>query len=213
MIGIKERSLDAALEAAGLCRIGLPKQWRDESDGFWIKAVVLVKKRNGDRSYMLAERGADRIIHYKQDFGRMSPFIGLLSIHPYKYLDEGRFTAQEGSVEEQKAFLAANSEKTEAELASMTDKEVEEAVVDCAIEKQCENNETDRLGNDMLEKMEEEYMPIEDVIAEIAANSDSSVSIDLDGTTADVQTIEGFKFGSAHRNMNDKAKKAKAKKK
>lgn len=88
MIEIKERSLNAALEATGLTRSGLPKCWIDESQGDWLKAIVLVKKRNGDKSYMLAERSRGGVIRYTRDFGRVSPFCGLLSIHPYEYTDE-----------------------------------------------------------------------------------------------------------------------------
>ena len=77
---IKEQSLRLALSAAA-CR-ELPKAYRDGS-GFWIKAIVLVRKRNMTQSYALAERGADGVIRYVKDFGLMSQIEGLVSAMEY----------------------------------------------------------------------------------------------------------------------------------
>lgn len=85
---IKEKSLKLALEAAA-CR-ELPKAYRDGM-GFWIKAIVLVRKRNMTQSYALAERRADGVIRYVKDYGLMSQIEGLVSVHPYVYFDEARF--------------------------------------------------------------------------------------------------------------------------
>ena len=99
---IKEQSLKLALEATA-CR-ELPKVYKDGS-GFWIKAIVLVRKRNHTQSYALAERRADGVIRYVKDFGLMSQIEGLVSVHPYVYFDEERFMHPYKSVEAQRRLL------------------------------------------------------------------------------------------------------------
>ena len=99
---IKEQSLKLALEATA-CR-ELPKVYKDGS-GFWIKAIVLVRKRNMTQSYALAERRADGVIRYVKDFGLMSQIEGLVSVHPYVYFDEERFMPPYKSVETQRRLL------------------------------------------------------------------------------------------------------------
>lgn len=99
---IKEQSLKLALEATA-CR-ELPKAYKDGS-GFWIKAIVLVRKRNHTQSYALAERRADGVIRYVKDFGLMSQIEGLVSVHPYVYFDEERFMCPYKSAEAQRRSL------------------------------------------------------------------------------------------------------------
>ena len=99
---IKEQSLKLALEATA-CR-ELPKVYKDGS-GFWIKAIVLVRKRNQTQSYALAERRADGVIRYVKDFGLMSQIEGLVSVHPYVNFDEERFMCPFKSVEAQRRAL------------------------------------------------------------------------------------------------------------
>lgn len=99
---IKEQSLKLALEATA-CR-ELPKAYKDGS-GFWIKAIVLVRKRNQTQSYALAERRADGVIRYVKDFGLMSQIEGLVSVHPYVYFDEERFMHPYKSAEAQRRLL------------------------------------------------------------------------------------------------------------
>ena len=99
---IKEQSLKLALEATA-CR-ELPKAYKDGS-GFWIKAIVLVRKRNQTQSYALAERRADGVIRYVKDFGLMSQIEGLVSVHPYVYFDEERFMHPYKSAEARRRLL------------------------------------------------------------------------------------------------------------
>ncbi len=85
---IKEKSLRLAKEAALLKE--LPKPWREGDSGFWFEAILLVKKANLDQSYILAERDGRGIIHYKKDFGRMSPILGIVGIYPYMFIDTAK---------------------------------------------------------------------------------------------------------------------------
>ncbi len=87
---VKEKSLKDALNVARL--LELPKQYSGDNEVFWLKAVALVRKRDATQSYCLIEHKADGRILYKKDFGTMSPITGLISIHPYLYLDTQRFS-------------------------------------------------------------------------------------------------------------------------
>lgn len=84
MDGIKEKSLRAALDGALLG--ALPSPW--QGDGFWVRAIVLVRKRNFTESYALAVRAGDGAIRIKRDYGLPSQIFALLGVYPYEYLDE-----------------------------------------------------------------------------------------------------------------------------
>lgn len=88
MEGIKESSLRACLCAVGLS--SLPARYHD-GDGWWLRAIVLVRKRGVSESYCVACRDADGRVRYVRDFGVMAPIGAVLSIHPYVYLDVSRF--------------------------------------------------------------------------------------------------------------------------
>lgn len=95
MEDIKDKSLRLALEGSGCTE--LPKSRNNDDDGFWIKAIVLVRKSNFTTSYAMAERRGDGCINYTRDFGDMSPIMGLISVHPYLYLDERLIPSSESS--------------------------------------------------------------------------------------------------------------------
>lgn len=131
---IKEQSLKDALNAA--CLQDLPKQCRSDNDddGFWLKAVVLVKKRDFTQSYCLAERKADGKILYKRDFGTISPIIGLISIHPYIYLDTQMLPYD--TIDNKRDALAqyiGGDEEAKTAVQNMSDEEVELAMREVAI--------------------------------------------------------------------------------
>lgn len=84
-MNIKEQSLQEALRATA-CQ-ELPKAFVENGEEFWIKAIALVRKRNGTQSYCLVEHRPDGMVVYKKDFGLPSPIFGLISVHPYLMLD------------------------------------------------------------------------------------------------------------------------------
>lgn len=84
-MNIKDQSLKDALIYTQLEE--LPKQFRESTGKYWIKALVLVKKLDTTQSYADAVRDADGKVRYVKDFGTMSPIAGLVSIHPYETLD------------------------------------------------------------------------------------------------------------------------------
>lgn len=140
MANITEESLNKALVELGLAQLGLPKEWNGESDGFWIRAIALVRKTNGDRSYYDIERDANGKISYKKDFGRMSPIAGLIRIYPYQYIDEARFV-NVGDAKDRRILLMSQTESQEErdEIRNISDEDVIVRLRKCAIAAQ-ENN-------------------------------------------------------------------------
>lgn len=150
---IKEQSLKLALEATA-CR-ELPKAYKDGA-GFWIKAIVLVRKRNQTQSYALAERGTDGVIRYKKDFGLMSQIEGLVSVHPYVYFDEERFMHPYKSVEAQRrSLLSFFGLEREREIMEADTDKLELLSREMGIKMQLENNPQD-IAADALKRAVED---------------------------------------------------------
>lgn len=152
---IKEQSLKSALEATA-CR-ELPKAYK-EGMGFWIKAIVLVRKRNLTQSYALAERRADGVIRYTKDFGLMSQIVGIVSIHPYIYFDEKRFMHVYKSVDAQRRSLSSFfGNGREEEIMSADSDKLEMLSREMGIMLQLENNPAD-IAADAMEHAAKESM-------------------------------------------------------
>lgn len=83
---LETETLSEALSFAKLK--DLPKRFNPELGLTWILAIALIKKKNLMSAYAIVEQRADGLIQYKKTFGRLSPIDGLISIHPYMYVDE-----------------------------------------------------------------------------------------------------------------------------
>lgn len=83
---LEEETLSEALSFAR-CK-ELPKKFNPELGLTWILAIALIKKKNLMNAYAIVEQRADGLIDYKKTFGRISPIDGLISIHPYMYVDK-----------------------------------------------------------------------------------------------------------------------------
>lgn len=133
---LKEQSLSKALSAKGLTE--LPKQYRDDCGEFWLEAVVLVRKQNLTQSYCLAKRDADGKISYIADYGMMSPISGLISIHPYMYLDKEAYMPYENIEQMRHAlvqYIGGDEEAKEA-VNELPDSEVQYQILQIAIDSQ-----------------------------------------------------------------------------
>lgn len=133
---LKEQSLSKALSAKGLTE--LPKQYRDDCGEFWLEAVVLVRKQNLTQSYCLAKRDADGKISYIADYGMMSPISGLISIHPYMYLDKETYMPYENIEQMRHAliqYIGGDEEAKEA-VDELPDSEVQYQILQIAIDSQ-----------------------------------------------------------------------------
>src|SRR5574344_399713 len=136
MANIKEESLSKALSAKRIP--DLPKQYREDSGEYWLEAIVLVRKLNMSQSYAVAKRDADGKISYIADFGDISPISGLISIHPYMYLNKERYMPFETMVQKRhalKEYLGGDEEVIEA-VDDMTDEDVEHSLLEIAINSQ-----------------------------------------------------------------------------
>ena len=136
MANIKEESLSKALSAKRIP--DLPKQYREDSGEYWLEAIVLVRKLNMSQSYAVAKRDADGKISYTADFGDISPISGLISIHPYMYLNKERYMPFETMVQKRhalKEYLGGDDEVIEA-VNEMTDGDVEHSLLEIAINSQ-----------------------------------------------------------------------------
>ena len=136
MANIKEESLSKALSAKRIP--DLPKQYREDSGEYWLEAIVLVRKLNMSQSYAVAKRDADGKISFTADFGDISPISGLISIHPYMYLNKERYMPFETMEQKRhalKEYLGGDEEVIEA-VDDMADEDVEHSLLEIAINSQ-----------------------------------------------------------------------------
>lgn len=152
MGNITEDSLKSALTDLGLTQIGLPKMWRGEQDGFWIKALALVRKLNGDLSYYAVERNAEGLISYKTDYGRMSPIRERIRIHPYMFLDEARYV-NVGDAKDRRyhLFTVTENEEEKSKVMTMSDEDVILKLRERGIRLQLESDESDLAATKIVE--------------------------------------------------------------
>lgn len=152
MANITEDSLKSALTDLGLTQIGLPKMWRGEQDGFWIKALALVRKLNGDLSYYAVERNAEGLISYKTDYGRMSPIRERVRIHPYMFLDEARYV-NVGDAKDRRyhLFTVTENEEEKSKVMTMSDEDVILKLRERGIRLQLESDESDLAATKIVE--------------------------------------------------------------
>lgn len=136
MSNIKDLSLSLAL--SDKCLSELPKQFRDDCGEYWLEAIVLVKKQNLSQSYAVAKRGADGRIEYKADYGDVSPIAGLISIHPYLYLDKHMYMPYEnvGQMRHALAQYIGGDEEAVKAVEDIPDTEVQYQLLQIAIDSQ-----------------------------------------------------------------------------
>ena len=151
MANIKEESLSRALSAKRIP--DLPKQYREDSGEYWLEAIVLVRKLNMSQSYAVAKRDADGKISYTADFGDISPISGLISIHPYMYLNKERYMPFETMEQKRhalKEYLGGDDEVIEA-VNDMADGDVEHSLLEIAINSQYAGESIAKTHNAILE--------------------------------------------------------------
>lgn len=210
---IKEQSLKDALNAA--CLQDLPKQCRSDNDddGFWLKAVVLVKKRDFTQSYCLAKRKADGKILYKRDFGTISPIIGLISIHPYIYLDTQMlpYDTIDGKRDALAQYIGGDEEAKTA-VQNMSDEEVELAMREVAIAAQNDADvltEANKAVSELVHNPEPEEEENEDDADGEHAEDDSEES----GTATGVAGTEEMPTAKKRREGGNRAQRKQAEQK
>lgn len=117
LIGDGGESLRAALMDLRLR--DLPPQY-NERYGFWTRALVLVSRVGSPNTYCHAERNARGVMRYIKDYGgRVRPISGVVSIHPYEYLDTARFGVRYESEEACRNALCAFHQRRFARLVAV----------------------------------------------------------------------------------------------
>ena len=193
MANIKEESLSKALSAKRIP--DLPKQYREDSGEYWLEAIVLVRKLNMSQSYAVAKRDADGKISYTADFGDISPISGLISIHPYMYLNKERYMPFETMVQKRhalKEYLGGDDEVVDA-VNEMTDGDVEHSLLEIAINSQYAGESIAKTHDAILEAVGVEPK------STIKFEKDEEPSSDEEGTTETDNTsnAEGVDGGNA----------------
>ena len=198
MANIKEESLSKALSAKRIP--DLPKQYREDSGEYWLEAIVLVRKLNMSQSYAVAKRDADGKISYTADFGDISPISGLISIHPYMYLNKERYMPFETMVQKRhalKEYLGGDEEVIEA-VDDMTDEDVEHSLLEIAINSQYAGESIAKTHDAILEAVGVEPK------STIQFEKDEEPKSDEEGTTETDNTAnaEGVDGGNADETTN-----------
>ena len=193
MANIKEESLSKALSAKRIP--DLPKQYREDSGEYWLEAIVLVRKLNMSQSYAVAKRDADGKISYTADFGDISPISGLISIHPYMYLNKERYMPFETMMQKRhalKEYLGGDEEVIEA-VDDMTDEDVEHSLLEIAINSQYAGESIAKTHDAILEAVGVEPK------STIKFEKDEEPTSDEEGTTEPDNTTdaEGAEGGNA----------------
>lgn len=193
MANIKEESLSRALSAKRIP--DLPKQYREDSGEYWLEAIVLVRKLNMSQSYAVAKRDADGKISFTADFGDISPISGLISIHPYMYLNKERYMPFETMEQKRhalKEYLGGDDEVVDA-VNEMTDGDVEHSLLEIAINSQYAGESIAKTHDAILEAVGVEPKPT------IKFEKDEEPTSDEEGTTETDNTAnaEGAEDGNA----------------
>ena len=193
MANIKEESLSRALSAKRIP--DLPKQYREDSGEYWLEAIVLVRKLNMSQSYAVAKRDADGKISYTADFGDISPISGLISIHPYMYLNKERYMPFETMVQKRhalKEYLGGDEEVIEA-VDDMTDEDVEHSLLEIAINSQYAGESIAKTHDAILEAVGVEPKSTIQFEKDEEPKSDEEGTTETDNTT----NAEGVDGGNA----------------
>ena len=193
MANIKEESLSKALSAKRIP--DLPKQYREDSGEYWLEAIVLVRKLNMSQSYAVAKRDADGKISYTADFGDISPISGLISIHPYMYLNKERYMPFETMEQKRHAlneYLGGDDEVIEA-VNDMTDEDVEHSLLEIAINSQYAGESIAKTHDAILEAVGVEPKSTIQFEKDEEPKSDEEGTTETDNTT----NAEGVDGGNA----------------
>lgn len=160
-MGIKEETLRKSLSAVGLS--SLPAQYNANSREFWLKAIVLVRKRNLEECYCLYDRKPNGLMVLSRDFGSASVVFSVKSIHPYLYFDERRFVPDDRSVEDKRMFLLHELDKDDANwynVPRMDEVQLDRVIFERGISTQLESLDEDLMLNEMNESGDTERSPV-----------------------------------------------------
>lgn len=156
---LEQETLSEALSFARLRE--LPKKFNPELGLTWILAIALIKKKNLMNAYAIVEQRADGLIEYKKTFGRLSPIDGLISIHPYMYVDE---EALGMAMKANRRTIAMHYPDYTAEIIDSDDEKFKVYQLQYAMDMQKlnMNQEKPRFGKSVVEEAEEKANPAQE---------------------------------------------------
>lgn len=128
---ILRKSLIDALSWASLRE--LPK--KDNGENIWIRALALVSKRDGSKSYVALVKGKNGEDRMVKDFGSVSQVVSFDEIYAYEYLDSSYIPSFESKKKEDK-IKWLELQKPGVDYGSMTPKELNKAVLHIAMQNQ-----------------------------------------------------------------------------
>jgi hypothetical protein len=128
---ILRESLIDALSWASLRE--LPE--KDNGENIWIRALALVSKRDGSKSYVAlvkGKNGEDRII---RDFGSVSMIVKIEEIYAFEYLDSSYLPTFDSKKKEDK-IKWLSMQRPEVNYEEMSSKELNKAILHVAMQNQ-----------------------------------------------------------------------------
>ena len=128
---VSRKSLIDALSWASLRE--LPK--KDNGENIWIRALALVSKRDGSKSYVALVKGKNGEDRMVKDFGSVSQVVSFDEIYAYEYLDASYIPSFESKKKEDK-IKWLELQMPGVDYGSMTPKELNKAVLHIAMQNQ-----------------------------------------------------------------------------
>lgn len=128
---ILRESLIDALSWASLRE--LPE--KDNGENIWIRALALVSKRDGSKSYVAlvkGKNGEDRII---RDFGSVSMIVKIEEIYAFEYLDSSYLPTFDSKKKEDK-IKWLSMQRPEVNYEEMSAKELNKSILHVAMQNQ-----------------------------------------------------------------------------
>ena len=128
---ITRESLINALSWASLRE--LPE--KDNGENIWIRALALVSKRDGSKSFVAmvkGKNGEDRIL---KDFGAVSQIVNIEEVYPYSYLDSS-YLPQFDSKKREDKIKWLELQRPDENYSELTAKELNKAILHIAMQNQ-----------------------------------------------------------------------------
>ena len=116
------------------CR-NLPK--KDDGKSLWVRAIALVGKNDGSKSYCVIERRYNGEMQVVKDFGHAAAIKVYLSVHPYEFVKEKYIKKWNATdTKEMKLRYINVNLNTGFDVNSLTDEQLEAQLCNVAIYRQ-----------------------------------------------------------------------------
>lgn len=155
----KTESLKKCLECTN--SFELPKEYDEKDGNYWLKAIVLVRKRNMTENYSIAERDTKGKPKVVRDFGVVSPLASIEKIYPYVILDKS-LVPKFNDKEELKNYLVGNYGESYRDRINNSSNEQLKQLLFCVVKENqnlIDDKKKDAEKQELLDKKEKEELP------------------------------------------------------